>query len=342
MKTTTKRILLISLCMMLAGGILTALGCALGGFPGVSVSSQGIHSVNRNVKPYEQEKTKLDAFQNLHIQIASQADIQILPSDDDSFYLEYLLDGEYSKPEYTIKEDTLTFTQKDNVNGFINLGTTGIFLNSSLSTLGNFQLTLYVPEKSSFGDICVYDDYGDITIKNFTCDNLDLTLESGNLTLDSVKAATVTLSNDYGNVDIQNFSGDTAEIVLESGNFKMDTAEINSLTLNNDYGNITLREFSGDTAELKLESGDLDLDAVKLAHLTCKNEYGNILLLLPKKLDAYTIYAETEYGEILLPPDAPYSYYSSEDDEAVYRMEGATNQSLTLTTESGDIELRER
>lgn len=342
MKTITKRILLISLCMMLAGGILTALGCAMGGFPGVSVSSRGIHSVNRHIEPYEQEKIKLEAFQDLQIRLDSAADIRILPSDDNSFYLEYLLDGEYSKPEYSVKDHTFTFTQKDDANGIINIGTIGIFISGSRTAPDNYCLTLYVPEKRSFGDVSIYDSYGDITVKDLICSSLKLTLESGDLTLHSADAAALTLSNEYGSTDIQDFSGNTADIHLESGHLTMAASEIETLTLDSEYGDVTIEDFSGDTANLELESGSLEFDAAKLTSLTGKNEYGDMLFLLPEKLDAYTIHAETEYGEILLPEDAPYSYYSSQDFEAVYRLEGSSDKSLTLTAESGNIQLKER
>lgn len=175
MKTTTKRILLISLCMMLSGGILAALGWALGGFPGVTINSRGIHSINRHEEPYQLEKTTLKEFENLNIHIDSLADILILPSDDDSFYLQYCLDGEYDKPEYTIKDHTLTFIQKDNGNGIFNIGAIGFFTVGSQSTEDDFQLTLYVPQKHAFGNISIYNDYGNTAISNIACDSLKLT-----------------------------------------------------------------------------------------------------------------------------------------------------------------------
>lgn len=342
MKTITKRILLISICMILAGGVLLALGTALGGFPGVSIGSSGISSVSKSSRPYTQEKINIDSFENISILMDSSADIRILPSEDDRFYLEYSLPGDYGKPEYTVTDNVLTFTQENHSNGIFNIGGFGIFVFGSRSTEDDYRLTVYVPEDTAFEHVTVCNSYGDVLIQALTCDELELTLESGDLNIEASSAEILSLSNAYGDVAMKEFSGGTSKIEAESGNVELDHSEIDFLTVTCEYGNVAIKELSCDTADLELDSADLDLDAAKLSKLTCSSEYGNIRLSLPDALDAYTIYAETEYGNIQLPADAPFAYYNSGDDTTVYRVEGTTDKSLKLYAESGDIIFEEQ
>lgn len=342
MKTTTKRILLISFCMILAGIILTGLGHMLGGSPGVSIDSNGIRSANHPSKSYRQEKRKIESFQNLNLQIDSYADVCIVPSDDDNFYLEYLLPGDYNEPEYAVKDNTFTFSQKSTTNGFLTIGTLGFFTYNSVSDTDDYPVTLYIPEDQSLGNVTIYNSYADVTIKGLSCDNMELTVESGNISLDSTEIASLTLDCEYGEVTLKDFSGDTAELTTESDDVTLDTVKINTLSLSCGYGDVTIKEFSGDTIDLEMESGDLELDIVKISHLTCDMEYGDIRLTLPDTLEDYSISAETEYGELLLPSDTLHTYYTSNDYMTTLRTEGTTDKTLTLHSESGDVELRIR
>lgn len=128
MKTKTRKIILISLCLVIAGVILLGAGMMFGGRPGVVLSRSGITSPYADGKPYVLKKTKINKFSDVKITIGSYADIQILPSEDDQFYLEYELDGNYNEPSCEVRKNTLTLTHTGNtgVNYGINFFTSAL------------------------------------------------------------------------------------------------------------------------------------------------------------------------------------------------------------------------
>ena len=98
MKKSKKIILTISAVTLTAGVLLTGIGYMKGGRFGF-VFSDGkfisADSIEEEKQPFILEKKKLDSVKDIDINILSYADIRILPSADNSFYLEDNLPGEY-------------------------------------------------------------------------------------------------------------------------------------------------------------------------------------------------------------------------------------------------------
>ena len=106
MKKSKKIILTISAVTLTAGVLLTGIGYMKGGRFGF-VFSDGkfisADSIEEEKQPFILEKKKLDSVKGIDINILSYADIRILPSADNSFYLEYNLPGEYPKPSSPVQ-----------------------------------------------------------------------------------------------------------------------------------------------------------------------------------------------------------------------------------------------
>lgn len=353
MKASTRKLILFSSCMAFVGVVLLGAGMLLGGRPGIIWNREGIHSPYSKNKPYVLEKTKVDAFSDVDIQIGSYADIQILPSDDEQFYLEYELDGNYGKPSYDVRKDSLTLTHtgegpRYGIN-FFYFGSD--FPNANVKA----YVRLYIPEDEDMGSLHVYNDSGDLSIdslafgdtklevsygnlklQDISFQNLEIDMESGDFKAENLTAQDMTLKNEYGDITLEKASAQEAVVTLESGAMKADQLTSASLTVKSEYGNVTLDEFSTKTAGFSMESGDLRLDALELTDLSCKNDYGNVRIRLPKDISEYSVNARSEYGSIDLPKDAPGSHIAY-DDEAVYKSEGKSKGSITIEVESGDI-----
>ena len=354
MKINTKKLIRISLLLIAAGAVLTAIGMLFGGRPGVSFSKNGITSPYWQNKPYALEKTKTDPFSNIRLSVESSADIQILPSDDGEFYIEYLLDRSFTEPSFDVKGDALTLAQKDTSFGNI------YFFNFSYSDIGSTHpyIILYIPaghemeelsvfnglgnlsvEDLAFGNARLKNDFGNITLKDVTFADMELTLESGSLEAEHLAADSLLITNEYGDVALEDSSAKKADLKLDSGHLEADTFTCDSFHAKNEYGDIDLTAFSADTAEFTLQSGSLLLEADKLDTFACSNEYGDVKLFLPKDLSEYTIDAHTEYGSIRLPDKAPEGFYSSSGGEATYQTKGKAKGSITVNAESGDIKI---
>ena len=116
MKKSKKIILTISAVTLTAGVLLTGVGYMMGGRFGFVFSDGKFISadnMDQEKLPFVLEKKKLDSVKNIDIHIASYADIEVLPSKDNAFYLEYTLPGEYPKPVLECADGTLTLSQEN-------------------------------------------------------------------------------------------------------------------------------------------------------------------------------------------------------------------------------------
>ncbi len=353
MKIDSKKLMWACLCIIIAGAVLTGIGILLGGWPGVVFSATGIQSPYTENGAYTIEKTKINPFTNTELKVGSYADIRIQPSDDDQFYLEYKLDGDYGEPQYAVKQDTLTFTHMSKPQHNFYFFRIGF---SDDSIINDAYITLYIPKGQDMGHLSIFNDcgdvsvedvifgstkmdvdYGNVNLQNTVFDDLELNTESGDIKADSLTAKSILLENEYGDVNLKNVSAEEAGLTMESGNLEAKALDIESLTAKNEYGHINLDDLSAETVEIEMESGNVFLGIKALACLACKNAYGNVEIELPKNFADYAVDARCEYGSIKLPPDISQGYHISSDDEAVYRTDGKSDGTIKVEAESGDI-----
>lgn len=281
MSTTSKKIIIISLCLIILGAILTGLGFLLGGYPGLTISRSGIRASADRAEAYKLQKTKLDSFTDADLRIDSYADLSILPSDDQNYYIEYLLDGNSGQPSYSIEKQTFSFHQDSQGIAFLDIGTLDL-----PSSIQDFYIRLYVPKDKILGIIQIY--------------------------------------NDSGNISISNLMAGSANITCE-------------------YGEITLEDFTCNSASLKLDSSNAHIDADKIRTLKCDSEYGDITLLIPKNQDTYSFDISVEYGNIQLPADTRTGYtVNSEENMEYYKTKGTGDNTIQVTLDSGNVEIKER
>lgn len=360
MKTSTKRILAVSSITAGAGLTLLGIGMGLGGCPGVVFSNSGIHSSYQQQEPYFQEKVSLSTFSNLSITIKSEAEVQILPSDDDKFYIEYRLDGEYGKPVCKVENDTLTLSQA--VSGEHVLGVFGLNFGGHKSV--NPYVTLYVPEDSLLKQSDIYSDYGiieasgikfhtvsitadsgDIILNNISAENMKCATDNGTISSDAIKADSLSVLSSYGSVELRESVLGSAEFQMEDGDILLNTIKADSLNVTSEYGNVILKEASCKTADFTMDYGDLDFDAVNLENLYSEMEDGDIHLSLPETVQNYQLIVKLDYGDLELPKDAAMEQYCEEDGEISYHADaakGKTDKKIDIRNEYGNVKIRYR
>lgn len=359
MKPTTKRILTISAITAGAGLILMGIGLGIGGRPGVIFSSSGIRSPYEKQELYFQEKTPLEAFSNLDINIGSEAAIQILPSKDEKYYIEYQLEGEYGEPVCQVTNDTLTLYQASKQ---LEMGIWGLNFGSYKSV--SPYITLYLPEDILFKQSDIYNDYGnieisgikfqtasitansgDVTLNTVSAEKMTLDMDNGNLTADALKADKLSVLSDYGSAELKESVLGSAKFQLESGDLLCDTVTADSLKAVSESGNVRFNETSCKTADFTLDYGDLEFDAVTLESLNCEMESGDIDLSLPEAVQNYQFAIEMDYGHLDLPEDALLEHYREEAEEVSYHADASTKKSnkiISIRNENGDVNIRYR
>lgn len=359
MKPLTKHVLTACAAMAGIGLVLLGIGMGMGGRPGVMFNKDGIHSPYQQTEPFHIEKTKLDTFTSLNININSEAEIRILPSDDSNYYVEYLLNGESNKPICEIIDNTLHFSQDVPSS----MAVFGLALETFDFAEPEPYLTLYLPKEAVIQDVDIYNDsgsldisgmhfgtasienyFGNVTLTNVTGETLELILDDGNLSVDTLTADSCSLRSDYGNVFFKNASLKDAEIKIEDGEVKLDNFITNTLKLLSKDGNVISKELSCKSADFTLEYGNLELDTKELENLNCQMEYGSVEFSLPESMNHYLFDIQLEYGNLTLPDTAPMELYHEEDGEVSYRTktaDDAKDNRISITNEDGDVTITE-
>ena len=315
MKPVTKKILLISGCCMGAGLLLTGAGIVSGGWPGFAITQNGIQSSASQSEPYVLEKTILENFSGINLRIDDEADIELLVSDNDNFYLEYTLYGNSGEPEYEIDNGTLNFHYAPGEDTGISLFGPGTYGRGTSPVV-----RLYIPESIQMSGVDIFSGYGDLTILGLNAGQADIRL-------------------DYGELYIENVSLDSGTFDLSAGDLEFSDSAVKTLTLMNEYGDCSLKGMHVESADLTLEAGDLVFDADGLKTLTGYSDYGDTSLTLYGSVEDYSFSLSTEYGEISVPETSPGRLVSGDSLEMTYDYQSDGNKKVEFSASSGDIEV---
>lgn len=313
MKTSKKTILLLSAVFIVIGVVITIIGIALGGKPGFSIGSNGIQSASQKESDnFFLKKTPLESFQNIDMEVA-YSDIEILPSQDDNYYLEYVLKSENGKPTYQVANNTFTFRQNSTKSFSFDFA---IFDSEYLDT----HLKLYIPNKQVIDSFHVSSDSGDVSIKQVTMNSMNLELA-------------------YGDLALNHIIGNTLNVKMDSGEMEVSNSEVKDVTAENSYGDVTFEHITADAMVLTIDSGDLEINNAKLTTLNSKNAYGDSLLHLADGIETYGCSLTTEYGDIELPTNAAPGSFRDSDSTKSYKTTSDSNKKITIYADSGDIEI---
>lgn len=314
MKKITKRILIASAVTAGTGVVFMGVGIALGGWPGVVFTKGGIHSPYEQKTPYRQEKKEIEPFSELSLYVGSEADVVVMASKDEKYYVEYTLDGNYGKPKCELTNGKLSIAQQDH-NGYMT-GMFGLNLGENLSGEKSY-ITVYIPKGTLLETADIYNDYGNVNWSN-------------------VNGKKVSIEADSGNVKIEQ---------SECGEVELDRVLFEKMKVEALDGDVLSSEISCSFADVTLEYGDLRWDAQKLENLTCQAECGDVDLILPEELEKYEVDLQIEYGDLSLPKDTPHDQYREEDGEVSYRISASeknAGKKISVINEEGDVKVRYR
>ncbi len=249
----SKKYLIISASVCMGAGIIAGgIGFLLGGRPGFYVNASGVHSYNDTAANGNNclEKTKLDPFTSVSINIPA-GNIHIIPSDD--YYLEYHLASGAGKTDYYVEDGVFTMTVE----------ATDSFLGFNFLSFGNIlnpksdYVNLYVPGSQSL-------------------ETVELTADMGDITIDSIEAASMTLELSMGDLRMEAFDGNSLTAVMDSGSFDAGTISGKAVTIQNNMGDVTCDSLSADDASITLDMGSLDLETCTAGVLSIENGMGDV------------------------------------------------------------------
>lgn len=315
---------------------------------GTHVNNRVSNSLEKSdAREFNIEKTIVDPIKRIDIS-ASTADIKLI--EDDNYYVEI---------NYYYWEKEPNYKEKD---GVIEFDDSGIFPESySINFDMNNYVKVYIPKDTKLDEICIRTASGDVSLKDFLADTLEMQVAYGDLSIvnASVQKASINmtsgngdiqdfnvqnfeLTDSYGNITLKNINSsnitDTIdlkqsdmEISLSSGTCTVKNLASNTLEINNSYGDITCKGLAVAEYNSNVSSGDLNIAESILDNVDIRNSYGNATLLLAGKEEDYELKLDTSYGEI----DVNNKSY----DSSLKKGSGAS-KSITANLSSGNIKLQ--
>lgn len=335
MKKSTKIILTAGCALMGAGCVITGIGIGTGGHIGFSVTKNGITSAYQEPKdPYTLTRQKVSGFQNVDIKIGSYADIELLPSDDENYYLEYILDGSDQEPVTDIKNGTLSLVQKEYAPVTFNIFSIAPVPSSRVEA----SVKLYIPKETKLDSLKLFTDSGDICVPKLQAKSADLRSGYGNLELEEVQITEdAKWETNSGNLSISGCSAGFADIHNDYGDTSIDSLKGESLELRAGYGDVLLNglDLSAD-AVLNVDCGSLTMNDSKAGFVTVNNSSGDTEL---NSVSGTDFSAEADYGDIVLKNSVFTNSFSAALESGSLSADTGNSDSLTVESSSGDITL---
>lgn len=308
MKKSKKRLAIGAGICMAAGVVVGCIGFLLGGRPGFFVDASGIHSFHSETYSGARlEKTKLDSFSSIHLEIP-MGDIHIIPSDN--YYMEYQLPAQSTDVAWEVKDDELSMNVKEK-GGVIGFN----FFSWGNAAQDESYVNLYVPSDKVFDHIFVHAD----------CGNVDI---------EKIEAKTMELVLTFGDLDIESFKGESFSAVLDLGTFRASHIASKNLTIQNDMGDVTLDALENiEKGTVTMAMGDFSCSYCKAADFKVTNDMGNVSLGMAGTPDDYTMDLATELGSVFV------SGYEEDGVGTRFLSQNKDGVALTVYNDSGDISI---
>lgn len=222
MKKLNKILLILSLVLCLGGGLLIGVGAFAGGI------DEAQEIAGARMQHYDQEKTQLDEFSALDVDLAI-CDMEIRPSDDEHAYLEYHIEGTREKAplHVSVENDVLQLRDENYTISHSNVE----------QILTGFLWLLPDAERESYADgggIILYLPPSALT-------SVQLTLAMGDLSIDGLQASQFAADIALGSLDLTNTTLGLSEIDLAMGTLTGDNLTFNGVaTIEVSTGNAEL------------------------------------------------------------------------------------------------------
>lgn len=309
MKRWIKNCLAAGAGCVVAGALLFAVGFLNGGKNYVLAAdlNQWKGSATKEDSTYGLEKTKIDDYSTLNVDLSS-LNLQIVSSDDDSYYISYTTsDSKEKEPvSYDVKNKILTLKEDSDSNSYthIDIGFLTAFLSKDKDfTTDENVVTLYVPENAKFQNATLNSDLGNILL-NHVC------FESG------------TVSSGDGDIFIKNSTLKEVAVLASLGDVKTYDSKIRACNFELSDGDFVAKdsEFTGENS-ISSSLGDIDIEAKK------------------EQLLALGFDASTSLGDIEVPDFLEGKLHEEDVDESSYQRSGKDGN-LKLQADDGDIVIK--
>lgn len=309
MKRWIKNCLAVGAGCVVAGALLFAVGFLNGGKNYVLAAdlNQWKGSATKENSTYGLEKTKIDDYSTLNVDLSS-LNLQIVSSDDDSYYISYTTsDSKEKEPvSYDVKNKILMLKEDSDSNSYthIDIGFLTAFLSKDKDfTTDENVVTLYVPTDARFQSANINSSFGDILINSSCFESGKISSDDGEIFIKNSTLKDVTVSASFGDVKTYDSKIKACNFELSDGDFVAKDSE-----------------FTGENS-ISSSFGDIDIEAKKEQLLTLGFD------------------ASTGFGDIEVPDFLEGKLHEEDVDESSYQRNGKDGN-LKLQADDGDIVIK--
>lgn len=227
---------------------------------------------------YKEEKTeRMGAASGVEASL-QEADIRLVPSEGDEIEVYHIYYTDVYQFKWKKQGNDLILW--DELNPKYKAADGSVYFNFWNSPQSVVEIRC--PKDLVLKKLAVSNDYGDTALKDFTADELIITLNSGDLTMKNGQASSIKVESDYGDVDLtydQPFATESLELVLNSGDLNVENLSAAEVAVDSNYGDVDIQAMQAQAAELRLSSGELDINGLQCTQgMTLQSDYGDITL----------------------------------------------------------------
>lgn len=264
MNKTAKIILIIAICMIPAGILVTMLGVSMGGKIGWSLNlSEGKITVSSDAVTKTED---LDDFDSLELEI-STADVNIMRGD--AYRIEYKTQ-EGKEPVITQENGKLTIRQPSM--GFV-------MFNFGFANEGN-EYTITVPDSGKQID-------------------LNAKISTGDLMLDRIKVSG-RVDASTSDVLLNDIDGDELSVTVSAGDINGDKVRVSDINLNGSTSDIEMLRLMSDKVYAHTSTGDIDINDSAIPDLSCDTSTGDVTVQMNAKPEDYSYDLNVSTGDIVV------------------------------------------
>ena len=298
MRKATKILLILSLCLILAGSLL------FGGALTVAEWNWNIFSTSH----YETVVHEIDEpFTAISVAVGT-ADVALIPSEDGNVtvtgYEQVNL-----KNAVEVKDGTLSITLVDTRKWYDHIGihfeqpTVTVALPQGAYDALSLTLStgdVMIPADFSFTNIFVKASTGDITCRASAEGDIKISTTTGDITVESVTAASLDLSTGTGDIEVTgaDCNGDVT-VKITTGEAELSRVNCNNLTSTGNTGSLSMEKvIASGRLSVERTTGDVKFDGCDAAEIFVKTDTGSVRGSLLSEKD---FHANSRTGDVHVP-----------------------------------------
>ena len=298
MRKATKILLLLSLCLVLAGCLLFggALTMLKSDFRGLSTSR------------YEAVVYEIDEPVNAISLVGRTADVILIPSEDGRVTVTAYEQTNF-KSAVEVKDGTLCIEQIDTRKWYEHIGIgfeePSVTVALPQGVYGALSVTLStgdvrISDDFSFTNIFVKASTGDITCRASAEGDIKISTSTGDIAVESVTAASLDLSTGTGEIEVTgaDCNGDVT-VKVTTGEAELSRVNCNNLTSTGNTGSLSMEKvIASGRLSVERTTGDVKFDGCDAAEIFVKTDTGSVRGSLLSEKD---FHANSRTGDVHVP-----------------------------------------